>query len=181
MDYLVDGYNAMHAVGSFAGSKAPRGLQRARERFLTRLSALLEPESRGRTRVVFDAHVRSPVGTTQETIAGIQVLYATRYDEADDLLEELIRSHNAPRNLTVVSGDRRIQRAAERRRARALSAEAWLRELCEPSRQQAEAEPAAKPERPMSHNEVAFWLSVFEAAEERPKPRRIATRRPAPE
>ena len=60
---------------------------------------------------------------------GITVRFAAQYEEADELIEELIRADSAPRRLVVVSSDHRIQRAARRRRAKAVDSDVWYAEL----------------------------------------------------
>ncbi|HIQ20593.1 MAG TPA: hypothetical protein EYH34_05055 [Planctomycetes bacterium] len=91
------------------------------------------------------------------------VRYASGCGAAGDLIEELIRPDTAPRRLTVVSSDHRLQRAARRRRARAADSDVWLRQLVADERQRATGEPAGldKPEGPPSDTEVAGWLAVF--------------------
>ena len=68
------------------------------------------------TTIVFDAKQAPPGLPHQLDHGGITVIFARGYDDADELIEELIASNSTPRRLTVVSSDHRIQRAARRRR-----------------------------------------------------------------
>ena len=54
------------------------------------------------------------------------VIYAIEDDDADTRIELLIAADSAPRSLTVVSTDRRIRRAAERRRASTILSDDFL-------------------------------------------------------
>ena len=57
---------------------------------------------------------------------GLNLIFALGDENADARIEDLIAAHSAPKSLTVVSSDRRIRRAAQRRRARSLSADEFL-------------------------------------------------------
>jgi hypothetical protein len=57
------------------------------------------------------------------------VIYATKADSADECIQELIKSSSAPKNLTVVSSDHEIQRAARRRKAKSITSDAFCVEL----------------------------------------------------
>jgi hypothetical protein len=90
------------------------------------------------------------------------VLFAVDYDDADALLEELIARHSAPRKLTVVSSDRRLQRAARRRKARVMDSQAWYEELLRMVRARNRA-PVAPLELPDNQGaqETEYWLRQF--------------------
>jgi predicted RNA-binding protein with PIN domain len=94
-----------------------------------RLVKHLDPDVRSRTCVVFDAANPPPDRPSEFQIEGIDVCFAVDYPEADDLLEEIIASHSAPKNLAVVSSDRRVQAAAKRRGSAALDSQQWLDDL----------------------------------------------------
>ncbi len=165
MSLLIDGYNLLHAAGLIGRRLGPGGLERARGALLGLLAASLTPEEAARTIVVFDAGEEAPRDRPRsERWHGIQVQYSPPGEEADDVLERLIAADSAPRHLTVVSGDHRLQRAARRRKATAVSSEDWLSELkrrrrTEPSQLPAPA--SAKPTGPLSADEVEGWLKEF--------------------
>jgi uncharacterized protein len=144
------------------------------------LGEILSAADRRETFVVFDAR-NAPVGTPRQTeYCGLTVRFAAGYEEADNLLEELIEDHPAPHTLTVVSGDRRIQRAARRRKARAIDSDAWYAEqsAADPSaavaqrpalrpttarRSDAEADARGKP--PLLPDDVFAWLAASDAGD----------------
>lgn len=95
-------------------------------------------------------------------IAGLDVVYAGASQEADDVIELLIARDSAPRRLLVVSTDRRLVRAANRRRAQSITSEAFLRHLAVDSEK-----PKAKPlpgyatQVPLNEYAVGYWMSLF--------------------
>ncbi len=160
---LIDGYNLLHATGIVARGIGPGTLERARLALLNFLAASIEPDELARTTVVFDAAGRLPGLPRELEHGGLKVLFAAGYADADTLIEELVRSHSAPRQLTVVSSDHRIQQAARRRRAHAVDSDAWYADLVA-SRQPARgevAETSGRPPVPLLKEEVENWLRQF--------------------
>lgn len=123
---LIDGYNVIAPVAA-PGRRGPdQWLDAERRRLLDRLADALESAARQRTWVVFDAR-NPPPGVANEMIhRDIQVRFAVNHAEADDLIEEIIAGHHAPKSLTVVSSDHRLQAAARRRRAICHDSETWM-------------------------------------------------------
>jgi hypothetical protein len=177
MRYLIDGYNLLHAMGVLCGKVGPRGLERARLTLLNRLSAA---PGAGEITVVFDASGAPPHAAAEEDYQGLHVRYALD-GEADDLIEALIQREAAPRQLTVVSDDHRLQQAARRRRCVVLGCLDYLeaRErshptpspspLPSPSRGgEGKGEGAVKPEA-VSEDETRHWLREFADLADDPK------------
>lgn len=129
MRILIDGYNLLHVSGILRRGLGPGSLERARTALLNRLAALLPPEERGETVIVFDAKEGPRDLPTEFVHQGMSVRFARDFEEADDLLEYLIRTHSAPRQLLVVSSDHRVQKAAKRRKAKTNDSEPWLQQL----------------------------------------------------
>ena len=73
----------------------------------------------------------------------------------------MITADTAPRRSTVVSSDHRVQRAARRRKARAVDSEIWYETAIRKRREGSAgaADDAAKPASVPSDAEVEFWLS----------------------
>ena len=131
MRYLIDGYNLLHAMGVLAGRVGPHGLEKARLALLGRLLAL-HADDPGRVTVVFDA-ARARAGAEREQeYNGLHILYALR-EEADDVIEAIIRRESTPRQLTVVSDDRRLKEAARRRQCPALGCLDYLEQVGRPT------------------------------------------------
>jgi predicted RNA-binding protein with PIN domain len=127
MDYVIDGYNLLHAMGGLKTREGPSGLEKARERLLGILKGSFGEEATLLT-VMFDASHARAHGPAQTSYHGVRIRFA-RTEEADDLIETLIEQHHAPKQLTVVSDDHRLRRAARRRRACSMSCGAFIRLL----------------------------------------------------
>ena len=141
-------------------------------KLIRRLVDHLTDLQRVNTCVVFDA-TKPPKGRPSSfLVEGVSVCFATEHAEADDLLEEMIASHTAPRNLMVVSSDHRVQAAAKRRGCGFCDSHTWLDDLLDgkvasacKSNQQAEqgraGDGAEKPNRVVSEEQVDAWLKEF--------------------
>jgi predicted RNA-binding protein with PIN domain len=161
MAYLIDGYNLLHAMGILQGRTGPTGLEKARRRLLGLLHGTYGDRSSEVT-VVFDAVNAPPDATEVQNFQGIHVRFAVRQDEADDLIEDLIQHDSAPRRLTVVSDDHRIQKAARHRHCQVVSCAEYLDGLNR-SRRQHQRRPSAAPAKPegVSRQETQHWLEEF--------------------
>jgi predicted RNA-binding protein with PIN domain len=160
---LIDGYNLLHASGIMGRGRGSQALARSRDALLNVLAQSIPAEEIRRTTVVFDAR-DPPWGLSRQIDhQGITVFFASRHEDADSLIEELIKKHSTPRKLTVVSSDHRLHRAAKRRRATAIDSDVWLRALLK-ARQEATAASTdtIKPEGPFSDDEVSYWLRQFD-------------------
>jgi hypothetical protein len=125
----------------------------------------LPPDEVPKTTVVFDAS-ESPWGVQQQlNHRGISVCFAARDDDADSVIERLIAADSAPKRLTIVSSDHRLQRAAKRRKAAAVDSDVWFNQLLRDRAERMTSKSAAneppKPEGPFSPGEVDRWLSEF--------------------
>jgi hypothetical protein len=165
MLYLIDGYNLLHAMGLLSGRSGPGGLERAR-RGLTALLAAAFGAQASEIVVVFDAPGHASRRESPQDPTGIDVRFA-HGEEADDLIEKLIRDAPLPRRLAVVSNDRRIHEAARRRRCRMLSCGEFLDELDRlrgPSPTRTQPAPESKP----VVSEAEHWLREFADLEKDP-------------
>ena len=163
--YLIDGYNLAHAAGDLFGKVGPHGLERARKALVTRL-AKGHAESPGDVSIAFDArHARSDK-SREEIVQGIHVLFAIR-EEADDLIERMLRTDSAPKQLAVVSSDRRIKEAARRRGCTVMTSDEYLDWLEKPRSAPVIPPTSEKPDTVVVENEAQL-LAAFE----KPKPRR---------
>jgi predicted RNA-binding protein with PIN domain len=162
MALLIDGYNLLNAVGVTARAGRTSSLHRSRIALLNFLVESLDPHQIAHATVVFDAAGAPPGLPRALTHRGLAVRFAPRSSDADSLLEDLIRQDTAPRRLTVVSSDHRVQRAAKRRRARAVDSDVWYAEILH--RRQTSVPRCirpASPKVPLDQEEVEVWLSQF--------------------
>jgi predicted RNA-binding protein with PIN domain len=112
MRFLIDGYNLLHGLG-LARPKGPGQLERCRANMLDWLAQMHQDRS-GSVTVVFDGQQNAGKPASNYMDRGIRIVFSVGCI-ADDLIEKLIAGEGAPRGLTVVSSDRRIQEAARRR------------------------------------------------------------------
>ena len=162
MAILIDGYNLLHAAGIIPRGIGAGTLQRARSALLNWLVAELEPDQVAETTVVFDAANPPPGLPRRVDHQGLTVLFSTDHENADAMLEELIRQAAVPKRLVVVSSDHRVQRAARRRRSIAIDSDVWYFDLRHQGKNSAIEPPEeTKPPAPLSATEVQHWLDEF--------------------
>ena len=162
MKVIVDAMNALHMTGilppELAGMDVP---------------GLVDQMARGRwarSQVVLVCDGTLPPGQRAVKRGGISTVYAGRGREADDLIEELIERSHAPTGLLVVSSDRRIIKAARRRRCHSMSSSAFLRSLHH-DHERATARNTPRQDRPrpqgkVSRKSVDEWRDRFELDEQ---------------
>ena len=112
----------------------------------------------------------SPPGAKAEhDFQGVHVQYAVHYPEADELIEQFIRLESAPRQLTVVSDDHRLQQAARRRRCVVLCCLDYSEGLSRKQRRRLTQRETEKREG-LSTDEIRHWLDEFAGLEKDLKP-----------
>lgn len=169
--YLIDGYNFLNASGIetteyYSPNATP--LERSRMALLDFLADHLSPPEAAATTIVFDASFHSWSQTEEFSYRRMTVRFATRYPDADSLIEQLIQAHTAPKQLTVISSDHRIQRAARKRRAKFLDSDIWYRELCTRAQKRASVaappakSPGVKDDIPLPDSPPQEWLKAFQ-------------------
>ena len=156
--------------------RAARDLQGSREALLRFLAAAIDPKERPHTTIVFDAADAPPgLAAHRRLTKGMTVRYASDYDDADALIEELIAANHVPRSLTVVSSDHRMQRAARRRRAPFVDSDVWFADAVR-RRERARALRAPRP--PSRHAPLAHRPTrSTTGSQSSPMPKRRGTAR----
>lgn len=162
MKLLIDGYNLLHASGILGSGKGPGGLERSRTALLNFLAESLDARQLTVTTVVFDAR-EAPPGLPRSLVhRGIQVRFAERDGDADEMIERLIRADSAPRRLIVVSSDHRLHRAARRRKAQPVDSDVWYAEVLRKRiARERRKSGEGKPGDALSEVEVRYWLKRF--------------------
>jgi predicted RNA-binding protein with PIN domain len=162
MSFLIDGYNLLHAMGLMSPRFGPHGLAKARHSLIGLVAGALGDRAASVT-VVFDAAEAPPDAPHAFDQRGVHVEFARKGEEADDVLERLIRLNSAPRQLAVVSNDRRIVQAARRRDCQIKSSEDfldWLQHQYELKKPRPPREPAEKSQG-LKAGSTERWLSEF--------------------
>jgi predicted RNA-binding protein with PIN domain len=171
---LIDGYNVLFQSPLVGRGRGRDWLPNARRRLAKLLLSRLSPEELQTTLIVFDAPHVGPSPVPEQHSSGMQIVFAVDHAEADDMLEDIIRRHPTPKQLTVVSSDVRIRRCARARRARSLDSDQFLEQLeqrpelpegiAAPT-QSSTAAAAARPEESiadeLTESEVDYWLREF--------------------
>ena len=163
MSLLIDGYNLLYAAGITGQGRGPGYFERSRLALLNFLVEAIDPQELPRTIVVFDAGEAPPGLPHSITHRGLAVRFAAKHSDADELIEELILADTSPRKLTVVSSDHRLQRAAHRRRAKAIDSDLWYAEA---NRRRFDRGKERRPEpiKPVpesTQSEVDYWIREF--------------------
>jgi predicted RNA-binding protein with PIN domain len=162
MRYLIDGYNLLYAIGLLHQKSKPQSLKRARLRLLDLLHHCFGTLSPQLT-IVFDSP-RDPEGKQKEyEYQGIHVRFAVEDGTADDLIESIIGQCPSPDLLSVVSDDRRIQHAADRKGCPAKSCSEFLDELehIGTAQSPAAATKSLQEKSDRSAGKREYWLEVF--------------------
>ena len=121
---LIDGYNLLHAAGLAGDRYGPGQFEKCRQRLLQKLADRLSETQRERTTVIFDAQDAPPDVPAVQKFARIAVVFSVGSD-ADTMIEAMLESHSAPRQVLVVSSDHRLQKAASRRKAKSIDSETF--------------------------------------------------------
>jgi predicted RNA-binding protein with PIN domain len=162
MHYLIDGYNLLFA---YLGTPPSRQFRKALERARLKLLELLRQGHEsppGELNVIFDASQAPPGMPAEFDHHGIHVVFAVHDERADDLIEKLIRQASTPRNLTIVTDDNRIQRAAQRRHCPLRGCADYLDELERHSlKRRSPVQPEAIESDTVTQEETQHWLNEF--------------------
>jgi len=180
---IIDGYNLLHTAGFAQAQFGPGGLERSRRRLLRFIASRLDLDERRRTTVVFDAQSIPAGDSRMFRMEEMTILFNEPGSDADTLIEELIRQHSAPKQLEVVSGDRRLQRAIRRRKGVVVESEDFAKRLRarnsvppgspldhQTAGHEAEETAAEKGPIPLSESETEEWLALFGTDEVIPAP-----------
>lgn len=166
MRFLIDGYNLMHRLG-LAPPRGSGRLDRCRANLLEWLERVHRrgPDS---VTIVFDGREGIRQSASNDTNGGIRIQFSVGRI-ADDLIEELIANERSPRNLTVVSSDRRIQESARRRGCAFWNCDEYLEWSAD--RGHAPPKPPKLPDKPEtpSDEELEHWQSEFADLDQDPE------------
>jgi hypothetical protein len=166
---LIDGYNLLHAAGMAQHDYRPGDLLRCRTRLLKWLLEKLSAAEVRAATVVFDARDPPPDRPAQVVISGLRVLFANPEGDADVFIQNWLSRHPSPRRVTLVSGDRALQRTARGCGSKVVSSNEFVRDLerrrsARSSRggtAKAPADDDLKPAGTVSASQMAHWLKIF--------------------
>ncbi len=126
---VIDGYNLIFQCGLEGKRRDSLALEKARQRAVQTISKWLG-QQRLHTAIVFDAS-RLPIKEDHKVSEqdGLTIIYAVDFEDADSMIEEIIRTHSNPKQLVVVSSDHRLHKAALRRKSTPIDSDVWYDQL----------------------------------------------------
>src|SRR5690606_7609233 len=172
MHFVIDGHNLIAKMPGISLSDPDDEAQ-----LILRLRRWVAANPKRRVTVYFDGGL--PGGRAPHLSATrLEVVFASSGQPADDLLLRHLRRIKNPPEYTLVTSDRKIVAAAEKRRVTVLLSEDFAPELAEDATA-APPPPREVVEKPLlSEAEVAAWMELFGPEPEIPKqPRRPRLRR----
>lgn len=169
MRFLLDGYNLMHFLG-LVRPRSKKSLERSRADLQEWLRRVHGPRV-GDVTLVFDGRQFDGAQPAALVDHGLRVQFS-QGEPADDLIAEMIGDERRPKQMTVVSNDRRVQEAAKRRRCLAWSCGEYvdwvLDSGLEPPKPPREAEKT-----PDTPEEQERWRREFADIDQDPELRRF--------
>ena len=159
MPLLVDTWNVLHATGDLPEDAAWLDLL-SLGRLLT--ASRYRQEA---TELVCDGAPSPTTAAATRALPDLTITCTGPTVEADAVIEARIEAHPSPRSLIVVSSDRRIRRAARRRRARSITSQTFIHQLlADASRPAGPSRPM--PEVPLGGQDIAAWVRAFDLDQE---------------
>lgn len=160
MQYIFDGHNLLFAVRGSGEQFASLSVE-ATTQFLCHIleEYLILKKSRG---ILFYDGEGPMDKQFFNGFSRLNVEFSGDYYEADDFVEGEIEASSAPKQLIVVSSDRKIRNTARRRRATSLaSLDFWFDVIKEIDKPKAKIkEPAAK-RQGITSSEVSYWMKYL--------------------
>jgi hypothetical protein len=155
MPFIIDGYNLLHSIQKsdehFAGSGDVL-MCKVLNTFLRRNGE--------KGQIIFDG-IGPPEKSGFENLSNLEVIFSGPRIEADEVVEDKIKTSSAPKGLTIVSDDRRLRAAAKKSRAASIKCQAFWRSVLE----QTKSKPSPKEPREkrfgITEGETEQWLEFF--------------------
>jgi predicted RNA-binding protein with PIN domain len=156
MLFLVDGYNLLRAVQNLSEQTAEITDAQVCHIINRYLSIIKSNGS-----IIFDG-IGPRDKSVFNSLGRLEVVFSGRNKEADDVIEKLVLVSSAPKSLIIVSADRRIKAAANRRKATAInSIDFWLEMLKTIDKKAKKKSEPSEKYFGISEAETDYWLRVF--------------------
>ncbi|HIJ71630.1 MAG TPA: hypothetical protein HPP87_09750 [Planctomycetes bacterium] len=156
MPYLIDGYNLQKQI-----QKADPESDMPSDVLLCRILSRYLKRIRQFGEVIFDG-IGPPDKTEFENLDNIEVIFVGRNTDADTVIERKVKANTAPKNLVVVSSDRRLRVSAAKRKAVGIKSEDFwpvlIRQL--ERRGKPRVEPRSK-HNGLTQSETDYWCDFF--------------------
>jgi predicted RNA-binding protein with PIN domain len=155
MPIIIDGYNLLRSVQRI------EEYQSLDEAALCRIISEYLLRVRTYAHVVFDG-IGPPDKSELSGIDNLEVYFSGEHLEADDVIEEKIEEYSAPKNMIVVSTDRRIRAAAAKRKSVSVTSDLFWLSLIE---QLDKKKPTPMPKEKrhgITESEADAWMDEFD-------------------
>jgi predicted RNA-binding protein with PIN domain len=157
MPFLIDGYNLLRLI-----EKTGQVAQLTEIQLCRIVSDYLRYKGEN-GEVVFDGSGPREKGAF-DAVPFLYTTFAGGGKDADTLIEKKILESTAPKRLIVISSDRRLRDAAQKRKAISVDSESFWKELekvnAARKKRKKRSEPREKYEG-ISESETEYWLKVF--------------------
>jgi predicted RNA-binding protein with PIN domain len=154
MPVIIDGHNLLWFIQNAEEDTSISDI--ALCRVLDRYFGLVTDKAE----IIFDGTGPSNRAEFDE-IKNVEVTFSGRANDCDTVIENRILTSTAPRQLTIVSSDRRLRGAAEAQRAKAVKSENFWEEVKKLlSKQRPAKEPPGK-RSGLTESETELWLKTF--------------------
>lgn len=153
---IIDGYNLLRSVqGLLEQSSEISDIQ------LCRIINDYIYRTKKKGCVVFDG-IGPRIKDAFNNLFNLEIIFSGTTHEADDIIEKLILQSTGAKDLIVVSSDRRIKKAAEKKKATAVDCVDFWTEVIKQleNKKKKAAEPQAK-FIGISEAETEYWLKEF--------------------
>jgi predicted RNA-binding protein with PIN domain len=157
MPLLIDGYNLYHFARSVYIDDR---IDLALSAFVSIIDEWTR-RSRQKVTLVFDGSIPPVLRQNPAQFGSVALEFSGPNSDADSVIERHILMYSAPKLLTIVSSDHRIQKAARRRHCKVLASdEFWLKMAKKLTAKPPAPEPRQKQTGLFSY-EVNYWLKIF--------------------
>ena len=159
---LIDGYNVIFHCDEFEDTLESKDLEGARNILCARIAEMGYAED---AVVVFDGDI-SVTLPNKTRISSVSVVFSPSQSSADDEIEAILRKHDNPGSVTVVTSDRALAEKARAVGAKTIKVEDFLESGPPEPRKAEKPEPRVKFEGP-GPEELRYWMRIFECEDEK--------------
>jgi len=156
MPFIIDGYNLLHSIQKTAEeheSITDIGLCKILDRYLQRM--------RDSGQVIFDG-TGPPDKDIFNTLYNLEITFSGPALEADEIIENKIRANTAPKKLSIISDDRKLQRTARTRKAVSIRCQKFWDDVQKQLRRKKTAKEPAEKRFGLNESETDRWLDFFD-------------------
>jgi len=156
MPFIIDGYNLLHSIQEsdehFAGSG---------DVVLCKILNTFLRQRGEKGQIIFDG-IGPPEKSGFENLANLEVIFSGSAIEADEVVEDKIKTNSAPKSLTIVSDDRRLRVAAQKARAASIKCQTFWRSVLKQSTRKSSPKEPREKRFGITEGETEQWLDFFD-------------------